>query len=52
MSTYYGYTASGGPAGSARPSPGGAASMVVGAFVLVAVTLAVYGQSGNFHLAG
>ena len=53
VSTYYGYTASGGPAGVGE-AVGRAvrASMVVGAFVLVAVTLAVYGQSGNFHLAG
>ncbi|NOP99628.1 ABC transporter permease [Mycolicibacterium fortuitum] len=51
--TYYGYTASGGPAGVGE-AVGRAvrASMVVGALVLVAVTLAVYGQSGNFHLAG
>ncbi len=51
--TYYGYTASGGPAGVGE-AVGRAvrASMVVGAVVLVAVTLAVYGQSGNFHLAG
>ena len=53
VSTYYGYTASGGPAGVGE-AVGRAVrvSMVVGAFVLVAVTLAVYGQSGNFHLAG
>jgi phospholipid/cholesterol/gamma-HCH transport system permease protein len=53
VSTYYGYTASGGPAGVGE-AVGRAvrASMVVGAFVLMAVTLAVYGQSGNFHLAG
>lgn len=53
VSTYYGYTASGGPAGVGE-AVGRAvrASMVVGAFVLLAVTLAVYGQSGNFHLAG
>ncbi len=53
VSTYYGYTASGGPAGVGE-AVGRAvrASMVVGAFVLVAVTLAVYGQSGNFRLAG
>lgn len=53
VSTYYGYTAAGGPAGVGE-AVGRAvrASMVVGAFVLVAVTLAVYGQSGNFHLAG
>jgi phospholipid/cholesterol/gamma-HCH transport system permease protein len=51
--TYYGYTASGGPAGVGE-AVGRAvrASMVVGALVLLAVTLAVYGQSGNFHLAG
>ncbi|WP_236979546.1 MULTISPECIES: ABC transporter permease [Mycobacterium] len=51
--TYYGYTAGGGPAGVGE-AVGRAvrASMVVGAIVLVAVTLAVYGQSGNFHLAG
>jgi phospholipid/cholesterol/gamma-HCH transport system permease protein len=53
VSTYYGYTASGGPAGVGE-AVGRAvrASMVVGAFVLMAVTLAVYGQSGNFRLAG
>ena len=51
--TYYGYTASGGPAGVGE-AVGRAvrASMVVGAVILMAVTLAVYGQSGNFHLAG
>lgn len=51
--TYYGYTASEGPAGVGE-AVGRAvrASMVIGAIVLVAVTLAVYGQSGNFHLAG
>ncbi|OBF37449.1 ABC transporter permease [Mycolicibacterium peregrinum] len=51
--TYYGYTAGGGPAGVGE-AVGRAvrASMVVGAIVLMGVTLAVYGQSGNFHLAG
>jgi phospholipid/cholesterol/gamma-HCH transport system permease protein len=51
--TYYGYTASGGPAGVGE-AVGRAvrASMVVGAVILMAVTLAVYGQSGNFRLAG
>lgn len=51
--TYYGFNASGGPAGVGE-AVGRAvrASMVVGAIVLVAVTLGVYGQSGNFHLAG
>ncbi|OBJ45442.1 ABC transporter permease [Mycolicibacterium mucogenicum] len=51
--TYYGYHAGGGPAGVGE-AVGRAvrASMVVGAIMLMAVTLAVYGQSGNFHLAG
>lgn len=51
--TYYGYNAHGGPAGVGE-AVGRAvrASMVVGGIVLVAVTLGVYGQSGNFHLAG
>lgn len=51
--TYYGYHAHGGPAGVGE-AVGRAvrASMVVGGIVLVAVTLGVYGQSGNFHLAG
>ena len=50
--TYYGYNASGGPAGvgeavgrAVRPS------MVVAAVEIVMITLAVYGESGNFHLA-
>lgn len=51
--TYYGYTASGGPAGVGE-AVGRAvrASMVVGGFVLMAVTLAIYGHNTNFHLAG
>jgi phospholipid/cholesterol/gamma-HCH transport system permease protein len=27
-------------------------SMILGAFVILAVSLAVYGQSGNFDLSG
>jgi phospholipid/cholesterol/gamma-HCH transport system permease protein len=50
--TYYGYTASGGPAGVGE-AVGRAVrtSMVVAAVEIVMITLAVYGQSGNFHLA-
>ncbi|SEH68321.1 phospholipid/cholesterol/gamma-HCH transport system permease protein [Mycolicibacterium rutilum] len=51
--TYYGYTASGGPAGVGE-AVGRAVrtSLIVSAFVLVMLSLAVYGQSGNFNLAG
>lgn len=51
--TYYGYTASGGPAGVGE-AVGRAvrSSLVVAAVVVVMISLAVYGQSGNFHLAG
>lgn len=51
--TYYGFTASGGPAGVGE-AVGRAtrASVLAAVLVTVAITLAVYGQSGNFHLAG
>ena len=51
--TYYGFTASGGPAGVGE-SVGRAVrtSLVSAAFVVVFVSLAIYGQTGNFHLAG
>ncbi|MGV0604626.1 ABC transporter permease [Mycolicibacterium sp. XJ1904] len=51
--TYYGYTARGGPAGVGE-AVGRAVrtSLIVSAFVLVMLSLAVYGQSGNFNLAG
>jgi len=51
--TYYGYTARGGPAGvgeGRRPGRCGP-RLVVAAVEIVMITLAVYGQSGNFHLA-
>ncbi|MDZ7886436.1 MAG: ABC transporter permease [Mycobacterium sp.] len=50
--TYYGYTASGGPAGVGE-AVGRAvrASLVSAVSVSLLVSLAVYGQSGNFHLA-
>lgn len=51
--TYYGFTASGGPAGVGEAVGRSVrASLVVVVFVLLLVTLAVYGQSGNFNLSG
>lgn len=51
--TYYGFTASGGPAGVGE-AVGRAVrtSLIVAAVVVVMISLALYGQSGNFHLAG
>ncbi|MGV0642393.1 ABC transporter permease [Mycolicibacterium sp. XJ879] len=51
--TYYGFTASGGPAGVGE-AVGRAvrASLVVSSFVTLLVSLAIYGQSGNFNLSG
>jgi phospholipid/cholesterol/gamma-HCH transport system permease protein len=51
--TYYGFTASGGPAGVGE-AVGRATrtSLVSAVFVTLGVTLAIYGQSGNFNLAG
>ncbi len=51
--TYYGYNASGGPAGVGE-AVGRAVrtSLVVTGFVVTAITLTVYGQSGDFHLSG
>ncbi len=53
LCTYYGYTARGGPAGVGE-AVGRAvrASMVIASVLIVIMTLAIYGQSGNFHLAG
>jgi phospholipid/cholesterol/gamma-HCH transport system permease protein len=50
--TYYGYTAKGGPAGVGE-AVGRAvrASLVSLVFVCLLVSLAVYGQSGSFHLS-
>ena len=50
--TYYGYTATGGPAGVGE-AVGRAvrASLVSAVFVCLFVSLAIYGQSGNFHLS-
>lgn len=51
--TYYGFTASGGPAGVGE-AVGRAvrASLISAVFVILLMTLAIYGQSGNFHLSG
>ncbi len=51
--TYYGFTASGGPAGVGE-AVGRAVrtSMISAVLVVLFVSLAIYGQSGNFHLAG
>jgi phospholipid/cholesterol/gamma-HCH transport system permease protein len=51
--TYYGYTASGGPAGVGE-AVGRAVrtSLVASAMVTMSLSLAIYGQSGNFHLSG
>ncbi len=51
--TYYGFTATGGPAGVGE-AVGRAvrASLVAAVFVTLFVSLAIYGQSGNFHLSG
>lgn len=51
--TFYGYTASGGPAGVGE-AVGRAVrtSMIAAVFVVLFISLAIYGQSGNFHLAG
>jgi phospholipid/cholesterol/gamma-HCH transport system permease protein len=51
--TYYGFNASGGPAGVGE-AVGRATrtSLVVSAFVILLVTMAIYGQTGNFNFAG
>jgi phospholipid/cholesterol/gamma-HCH transport system permease protein len=51
--TYYGYIATGGPAG-VGDAVGRATrlSLIVSAFVVLFVTLALYGQTGNFNFGG
>jgi len=51
--TYYGFTASGGPAGVGE-AVGRAVrtSLISACFVVVFVSLALYGQSSNFHVGG
>lgn len=51
--TYYGFTASGGPAGVGEAVGRSVrSSMIVTAFVCLMISLSVYGQSGNFNLSG
>jgi len=51
--TYYGFTASGGPAGVGEAVGRAVRSSLVSAGVLtVFISLAVYGQSGSFNLSG
>jgi phospholipid/cholesterol/gamma-HCH transport system permease protein len=51
--TYYGYTAAGGPAGVGEAVGRSVrTSLVAAVFVTVFVSLAIYGQSGNFNLSG
>lgn len=51
--TYYGFNATGGPAGVGE-AVGRAtrASLIASTFVIMFVTMALYGQTGDFHLAG
>jgi phospholipid/cholesterol/gamma-HCH transport system permease protein len=51
--TYYGYTATGGPAGVGE-AVGRAVrtSMIVTVLVVLFLSLAIYGQQGNFNLSG
>jgi phospholipid/cholesterol/gamma-HCH transport system permease protein len=51
--TYYGYTATGGPAGvGAAVGRSVRTSLIVLVLLLLAIALSIYGQSGNFHLSG
>ena len=51
--TYYGFNASGGPAGVGEATGRAVrASLVVLTLVTAAAGLALYGRSGNFHLSG
>lgn len=51
--TYYGFNASGGPAGVGEAVGRAVRTSLISAVMLVLfISLAIYGQSGNFHLAG
>lgn len=51
--TYYGFTASGGPAGVGEAVGRAVRTSLISAVLIVMfLSLAIYGQSGNFHLAG
>jgi phospholipid/cholesterol/gamma-HCH transport system permease protein len=51
--TYYGFTATGGPAGVGE-AVGRAVrtSLVVSVFVILFASMAIYGRTGNFHFSG
>jgi phospholipid/cholesterol/gamma-HCH transport system permease protein len=51
--TYYGFTATGGPAGVGEATGRAVrTSLVATVFVTLVVALALYGRSGDFHLSG
>ncbi|MCW2627566.1 ABC transporter permease [Mycobacterium sp.] len=51
--TFYGFTASGGPAGVGEAVGRSVrTSLIAAVFVVLFLSLAIYGQSGNFHYAG
>ncbi|WP_235733241.1 ABC transporter permease [Mycolicibacterium neoaurum] len=51
--TYYGFNAAGGPAGVGRAvGQATRTSLVAAGFVILFVTLALYGQTGNFNFSG
>lgn len=51
--TFYGFTATGGPAGVGEAVGRSVrTSLIVAAFVVLVISLAVYGQTGNFNLSG
>src|ERR1700724_2409911 len=51
--TYYGFSASGGPAGVGEAVGRSVrTSLIAAVFVVLFLSLAIYGQSGNFHYAG
>jgi phospholipid/cholesterol/gamma-HCH transport system permease protein len=51
--TYYGYNATGGPVGVGRAvGQATRTSLIAAAFVILFVTLALYGQTGNFNFSG
>jgi phospholipid/cholesterol/gamma-HCH transport system permease protein len=51
--TYYGYTATGGPAGVGKAVGQATRTSLIGAaFLVLFFTLALYGQTGNFNFAG
>ncbi|CAJ1511165.1 ABC transporter permease [[Mycobacterium] burgundiense] len=53
LHTFYGFNAAGGPSGVGEAVGRSVrSSLVVSGTVLVLLTLAIYGQSGNIHLAG